>query len=296
MRLVGVSVVRDEEDIIDAFVRHNLAFLCHLHIVAHRCRDRTETMLRSLREDGFPISIIRREDAALRKADWLNELAARSFSQGADVVVPLDADEFIKIADSKGLPGRLSAIPEQLHPAWRWQSYVPTLETLSHAGAAPVDVLQQVRHRLKRERPMVPKVLLRRDAARSGWRFDEGAHGLVGVRMTSRVAVMTHCWLAHFPVRSPAQLERKIRHGRNVRSTYRPTPSASGHWLHLYERIFRSGGATPEMLRRIAAAYQRFAGQWARCEDEDLIEDPLVLRGYDAQFADRGGRLVPGQG
>jgi Glycosyl transferase family 2 len=246
MRLVGASVVRDEEDIIDAFVRHNLAFLCHLHIVAHRCGDRTETILHSLRQDRFPISIIRQEDAALRKADWLNELAARSFSQGADVVVPLDADEFVKIADRKGLPGRLSAIPESLHPAWRWQSYVPTLETLSHAGAAPVDVLQQARHRLKRERSMVPKVLLRRDAARSGWRIDEGAHCLVGVDMTSRLALMTHCWLAHFPVRSSAQFERKIRHGQNVRSTYRPTPSTRAHWLHPYERIFRSGAATAE--------------------------------------------------
>src|ERR1700757_2292187 len=125
MRLVGIAVVRDEDDVLEAFVRHNIQFLEHLHIVAHRCRDGSERILDALCYEGLPISIVRRQDRALRKADWLNELAARSFAEGADAVVALDADEFIKVEDRGGLHRWLDSIPEHLHPAWQWQSYVP---------------------------------------------------------------------------------------------------------------------------------------------------------------------------
>jgi hypothetical protein len=118
MRLVGISVVRDEEDILEAFARHNLRYLDHLHVVAHRCRDGSEQILHSLRNEGLAVSIVRRHNEALRKADWLNELADQSFSEGADAVVPLDADEFIKVENRKRLIGRLNSIPDDLHPGW----------------------------------------------------------------------------------------------------------------------------------------------------------------------------------
>jgi hypothetical protein len=191
----------------------------------------------------------------LRKADWLNELATQSFAEGADAVAPLDADEFIKVEDGKGLSARLDSIPEDLHPAWRWQSYVPTVELLSRPAASRIRVLHDIRHRLKHERWMVPKLILRGSAARLGWRFDEGAHRLVGGRDACRVGVMTHCWLAHFPIRSIPQFEQKITRGWHARLIHRPTPSTSSHWQHVYESLVSRRAATPQLLRWIAADY-----------------------------------------
>ncbi|HVN36345.1 MAG TPA: glycosyltransferase family 2 protein, partial [Casimicrobiaceae bacterium] len=65
MRLAGIAVIRDEEDVLEAFVRHNVRFLDHLYIVAHRCRDGSERILQSLRCEGLPISVVRRHDGAL---------------------------------------------------------------------------------------------------------------------------------------------------------------------------------------------------------------------------------------
>jgi hypothetical protein len=275
MRLVGIAVVRDEEDILEAFVRHNVQFLDHLYIVAHRCRDNSEHVLQSLRYEGLPLSIVRRQDKGLRKSAWLNELAAQSFSEGADAVAALDADEFIKVEDGKRLIRRLDSFPESLHPAWRWQSYVPTVALLSQGAASGVNVLRDIRHRLKDERWTVLKVILRRNAARLGWRFDEGAHRLVGRPDVCRIGVMPDCWLAHFPVRSLEQFERKIIRGWHARLIHCPMPDISSHWRHVYESMVSTGAATPQLLRRIAADYQRTSGDWDSLHDRDLVEDPM---------------------
>jgi hypothetical protein len=286
MRLVGIAVVRDEEDVLEAFVRHNIRYLEHLHIVAHRCRDSSEQILDALRYEGLPVSIVRRQDPALRKADWLNELAAKSFAEGADAVAALDADEFIRVEDRNGFFRWLESIPEPLHPAWLWQSYVPSLELLSERGDSPVHVLHDIRHRLKQERWRVVKVVLRRAAARWGWRFDEGAHRLVGRRDVCRVCVAPQCRLAHFPVRSCEQFERKIIRSWHARLIYRPMPDISSHWKHVYESMVCSRATTPQLLRRIAADYQRSSGDWDSLHERDLVEDPV-----DVSHAE-GGRLL----
>ena len=285
-------MVRDEEDVLEAFVRHNVRFLEHLHIVAHRCHDRSEHVLDALRNEGLPISIVRQPDPALRKADWLNELAARSFFEGADAVAALDADEFIKVEDGNGLLRPLESIPEHLHPAWLWQSYVPPLELLSETAGRRINVLQDIRHRLKHERWTVLKVILRRAAARLGWRFDEGAHRLVGWRDVCRVCVIPQCRLAHFPVRSQQQFERKIIRSWHARLIHRPMPDISSHWKHVYQSMVSARATTPQLLRRIAADYQRSSGDWDPLHERDLVEDPMDVSRAEISSLLRAGRVA----
>jgi hypothetical protein len=151
---------------------------------------------------------------------------------------------------------------------------VPTVAILA-GPTSRIDVLRDIRHRLKCEDWLVPKRILRRGAARSGLRFDEGADYLVGGGDVCRVGVMTDCWLAHFPVRSIAQFEQKIIRSWHARLIHRPTPDTSSHWQHIYEGIVSNGSAMPELVRRIAADYQRQRGDWKSLRESDLVEDPL---------------------
>lgn len=52
MRLIGVTVVRDEADIFEAFARSNLHFLDALYVVLHRSRDGTREIAAALRRRG----------------------------------------------------------------------------------------------------------------------------------------------------------------------------------------------------------------------------------------------------
>ena len=62
MRLAGVTIVRDECDIVEAFVRHNAAILDRLYVVDNRSSDATPEILRRLAAEGLPLSLGRDED------------------------------------------------------------------------------------------------------------------------------------------------------------------------------------------------------------------------------------------
>ena len=54
-KLVGLSMVRNESDIIETFIRHNLTLLNELHVVDHNSSDNTREILTLLKQEGLPI-------------------------------------------------------------------------------------------------------------------------------------------------------------------------------------------------------------------------------------------------
>ena len=56
-KLVGLSMVRNESDIIETFIRHNLTLLDELHIIDHNSSDNTREILTHLKQEGLPIHI-----------------------------------------------------------------------------------------------------------------------------------------------------------------------------------------------------------------------------------------------
>ena len=58
-------------------------------------------------------------------------LARAAFADGADVVVPLDADEFLKLRSRAPLERELTALPASMCAVFHWQTYVPDAEPSS---------------------------------------------------------------------------------------------------------------------------------------------------------------------
>jgi hypothetical protein len=59
--LFGAAMVRNEADIIEAFVRHNVRVLDGLAIVDHGSFDGTSEILAALVAEGLPVSMVRDE-------------------------------------------------------------------------------------------------------------------------------------------------------------------------------------------------------------------------------------------
>jgi Glycosyl transferase family 2 len=96
MRLVAVSIVKNEADIIEAFVRHSLAWVDYHLIFDHDSTDGTRQILAALKAEGLPIALF--TDDALgnfqqARSNHLTRLAVRDYA--ADWVLPLDADEIL---------------------------------------------------------------------------------------------------------------------------------------------------------------------------------------------------------
>lgn len=124
-RIVGLSVVKNEADIIEAMVRHNLGYLDALHVVDNDSADGTPRILACL-SDEFPGRVTWTSDprSGHRQADIINQtLPPLAEATDAGQVVLLDGDEFIR-----GEAGRVREVLETaaapvLLP---WVTFVPT--------------------------------------------------------------------------------------------------------------------------------------------------------------------------
>ena len=126
-KIVLVSMVKNEADIIESFVRHSLTYADELIIADHQSTDGTWEMLQKLRDEGLPLTLERlhRVEFALREV--MNRLTREAVERhGADIVLPFDADEFL-VNTENDISCRqvLEALdPERLY-ALRWRNYEP---------------------------------------------------------------------------------------------------------------------------------------------------------------------------
>ncbi|MBK6807013.1 MAG: glycosyltransferase family 2 protein [Betaproteobacteria bacterium] len=97
LRICGLTIVRDEEDIVEASIRHNLGALDALTVVDHGSDDGTSAIVEALRAEGLPIDLVHEEAIEYRQSDIMTAHARRILAGGADLCCPLDADEFLRV-------------------------------------------------------------------------------------------------------------------------------------------------------------------------------------------------------
>ena len=93
VRLYGVSMVRNEEDVVRANVLYHLAAgFDRVLIVDNASTDGTRKVLRQLGRD--PRVRWTRDRGTFRQGEIFTRLARQAFAEGADWVAPIDADDF----------------------------------------------------------------------------------------------------------------------------------------------------------------------------------------------------------
>ena len=104
-KIAVVTMIKNEEDIVESFVRHVFQFADKLFICDHKSTDRTREILDSLKSEGLNLEITTHNRDEHDQAEVTTNLSYRAFSEGFDLVVPLDTDEFPIYAngDSKDL-------------------------------------------------------------------------------------------------------------------------------------------------------------------------------------------------
>ena len=240
-RIIAVAMVKNEADVIESFVRHTLSFADELLVCDHQSTDGTRRILEHLRDEGLPLAIRTEYRAAYVQAEVTNALLREAAgAYGADLVVPLDADEFLLPEGAGTCREALEALSpdEAYHVDWR--RYVP-------AGGD--------------ERTFLLARPLRRETAR-----DKGGKCIVGGALARRTDVRlcqgnhyaytldaqgreerikgAACALsiAHFYWRSPAQYRSKILVGwMNIAAKYGEDTSCGGDYRDYAGRILRGG-------------------------------------------------------
>ncbi|HTW26346.1 MAG TPA: glycosyltransferase family 2 protein [Acetobacteraceae bacterium] len=271
MKLVAVSRVRDEEELIEPFLRHHAA-LVHTHVLLDNgSSDRTVPIMQALRAEGLDVHVYR--NAAVAFAETLfNTLLARiaARSHGADWVLFLDADEFLDVRGAGGdLAGHLAQCPASVTCL-----RVPSIDYL---GRGPEPQAVNVLRRLTRRRPAPggsTKVFLRGAlAARDGVEVDAGNHAIIVDGVADHGTLQDALRLAHFPDRDPHQMASKAILGRLkvlAAGAGEVQRQRNVHYVGPFEAMQRRplgwlAHAAAELRRRDGAA--------------ELVDDPLPYLG-----------------
>ena len=132
MHIIAITMVKNEMDVIESFVRHTLSFADELIVCDHQSSDATRDILEQLRAEGLPIEIQTEYRAAHVQEDVMSRLLLEAADRDADLIVPLDADEFLL----PRAPGRARDVLETLSPdkayrvQWRFMAPVGGDETM----------------------------------------------------------------------------------------------------------------------------------------------------------------------
>jgi hypothetical protein len=281
MKLWAVSMVRNEADVIEAFVRHNLAFLDGIAILDHASIDSTIDILTRLKAEGLPIFRLRTAQTAFAQGHHVTALVRECFARtDADFVFALDADEFISADSRDRVEQALSAIPPGSYGRHFWRTYVPTSFDKPFGQHC-------LEYRVREERHPKGKMILGRSFASKDEMVSDGSHWVFKVP-SGEVAPIHDVdaallRLAHCPVRSRTQLESKVRLGYEALREARGANTTTGfHWRDLYEDVARGVELSDSRLRVIAANYGAQRSQWLAEGQIDLVHDPVRLRGTSA--------------
>ena len=286
MRLIGVAVVKNEADIIEASVRGNLELLDHLVVLEHGSTDATPGILLELKKEGLPLTLVDGAGVAFNQATITTGLMRRALAMHeGDVGIPLDADEIL-VAPGRGeLEAGLAAIGAHGVGSLRWRTYVPPAEP-----EPPMHPLRSARLRCRDDvdsglKAVVPRAL----AERQDWSYSSGNHTVLrpgdGGPRVQEARPIEQAGIAHVPFRSAAQLTNKVLVGYFARRLMlrerMRTTGLSFQFRSLFDRLMRGERFGPADVQRAALEYYVVGHDPARTGSAHLpalVEDPLPVR------------------
>lgn len=290
MKLVAVSRILNEEDVIEPFVRHTAAFTSDHVILDNGSTDRTPAILAELRREGLPLVVFRNQAAFF--AEWIYNTMLYGYATGAlaaDWVLFLDADEFIDDrAAAGGLAGMLARVPADA------PCVGARLIHYESAGAATGSETNVARRLVRRQaRPYdTVKVFVRGGFAQNRIAVSGGSHAIALDGTITPGHAQDEVVLAHYPVRSVWQLAAKIVIGRLKALAAGPEEKeANQHYAAPFELL---------KTRPLAWLDSARTQQERDAADTALIEDAVAYRGGElrhtpppADAAEALARVLP---
>ena len=99
MDFIGMTMVKNEEDIIEQFVRHNLTYFKKLYVFDHASSDNTVDILQKLAAEGLPVVLVYDHASTYvgyAQAEVMTSMLRMAMHEnGAAIYFPVDADEFL---------------------------------------------------------------------------------------------------------------------------------------------------------------------------------------------------------
>jgi hypothetical protein len=210
VKLVSLSMVRNEADVIEAWARHHAEAIDSMIVVCNRSTDNTSELLHALRSEGLPLEVHDRDRVDYAQGEITTKLMHSALKRhDPDWLIPLDADEFLISNSSDSARAALERLPPDRVALVQVRTYV-----VSEDDPDDPNVLRRLKRRRRVpaeddfwRRALVPRRLAgpRTHVVTGGERLVDSDTGNVVV-----CAPVADPLLAHFPYRSSNQAYVKI--------------------------------------------------------------------------------------
>jgi hypothetical protein len=275
MGAVIVAVVRNELDILEAFVRYHAELVDLLVVADHRSVDGSLELLRELQAEGLPLEVRSLTSPTLRQGQTTTTLVRDVVRRlGADHVLPLDADEFLTSDRPELVSDLIRCLPDDRPTRLALRNAIPIRDD----NPTERNPVARIVHRRasegkvggKRTKLVVPRAIGERD----GWTLTNGNHRLIAPDGEDEIVCPRHgeLYLAHYPVRSVEQLSRRlISWFATTISKTDGKPALYGPPRRLLAQVSNEASVDPEWLTQVALRYH----DETRSENDALERCPL---------------------
>lgn len=277
--VASISWIRNETDILEAFVRHHATIVRTMDIVLHQSGADAQRILVALQQEELPVAYttdtgdIHRQSAALTQL--LHIVGHRA--DPPDWILPLDGDEFLVPIGGISITDALGMLPTNVVTLIPWRTYVPHPSDDQQER----NVLRRITCRRATEPMQYYKVLIPRAFHSAQHALPTGNHALIDTRsgQACQMQATSLLALAHFPIRSAAQLRAKIVQGWTSHcANPARLPGECFHWEQLFAEMRTCAALSAQRLRDIALTYASLAHLPPPTCIEDAVPSDFPIR------------------
>ena len=285
MNALALALVRNEADLIEAFVRHHAPLVDLLVLADQGSRDGTREILLALQAEGLPLLLVDVPELALEPATVLSAVYRRVAPvYQPELVYLLGADTFLRHPGRTALEAELAALPPGSTAALSRWTYRPDAQALATPwpGVEPLTALRERGTQatpchavLRRDPADDTRLVLRPDGEPVLRQHGDALETLPGYSTASAS-------LAHWPVRGVEQFTAKVVYGWETHKSQhadQPELRASYLWRPWLDQVLAGRGLAPETLvdaARLADAAAQAAGL---PPVQATVLDPVTLHG-----------------
>lgn len=256
MKIASITMVKNESDIIESFVRYNLNVVDEMIILDNGSTDETLKILNKLKDENLPIHIFQDEDKNYEQDTKITALLKKAvYEFNADIICPLDADEFLT-SDTNNPRKLIEQIKPDTYFFVKWRSYVPLGNENYNEKFIPSKIINCFDEKIEKYyKVIIPKELVINFDAK----ISMGNHNIIydqKYKNQINSKKIEELRISHFPLRSREQTLSKILVGwPNILSRLNHIEGQGNHWERIFNKIKSQKKFTNDDLIEFAKVY-----------------------------------------